>query len=448
MADMSSISNYGDRTQIFGTGDSKFDVQKLLELELNAIKLRSKRYSDEIDKYTVEKAAWSELNSTITNLQSYGTKLKDLSTAEKSVLSSSEDSISAIAKGNSIEGSYALTVEQLATKHQATSNNLADATTALGKTDTFKIGDKEIKVTADMSLKDVANAINQSGAGVKAVTIGGTLTITSTKEGINGKMTLEDGANGFLKDIGILASDNSIKSEQKAQNAIFTVNGLKFEKETNAVSDVVDGVTFQLKKVTSSPVELNVKNNNEELKKTIKEFVDTYNKTIFKMKQLTGKESPLQGEGVVVKTNSIMSSIFRVKSDNGMYLSQIGITMDKAAVKEGTIMLNEKELDDMLKKDSDAVMNMFTGQNGIGKKLFDGLDAIVGETGSIKSTFKSIDKVIAKDQKIIDDNEKKFEQQKNSLIEKYARYEVQLNMLDEQLEALKTQFDAMNPKGS
>ena len=60
-------------------------------------------------------------------------------------------------------------ITQLAQRHQITSE-IKDIDAKLNRDETLKLGDKELKITSDMTYKDLINKINDGDYGVSAYT--------------------------------------------------------------------------------------------------------------------------------------------------------------------------------------------------------------------------------------------------------------------------------------
>ncbi len=74
-----------------------------------------------------------------------------------------------------------MTITQLAQRHQIASNDIKDINAKLPKDETLKLGGKELKVTTDMTYKDLINKINDGDYGVSAYTLGNKIFMTSKK---------------------------------------------------------------------------------------------------------------------------------------------------------------------------------------------------------------------------------------------------------------------------
>ena len=61
-------------------------------------------------------------------------------------------------------------ITQLAQRHQIASDEIKDIDAKLNRDETLKLGDKELKITSDMTYKDLINKINDGDYGVSAHT--------------------------------------------------------------------------------------------------------------------------------------------------------------------------------------------------------------------------------------------------------------------------------------
>ena len=64
---------------------------------------------------------------------------------------------------------------------------------------------------------------------------------------------------------------------QAAANAQATINGIAVSSATNSLDGVIDGITFNLGKVTTQPVTVNITRNTDAIKTKVAAFVSAYN---------------------------------------------------------------------------------------------------------------------------------------------------------------------------
>ncbi len=101
---------------------------------------------------------------------------------KKKTAASKDGFLTAQADASAIAGTYTITVEKVAQRHQITTAPANSTNTTgtiqlddkIGKDDTFKIGSKDVTVTKDMTYKDVVNKINNGNYGVSVYSLGGT----------------------------------------------------------------------------------------------------------------------------------------------------------------------------------------------------------------------------------------------------------------------------------
>ena len=129
-------------------------------------------------------------------------------------------------------------------------------------------------IAAGSTLAQVRDAINAAGAGVTASLVadgsGQRLMLRSTDSGAAQAFSVAvDDADGASQDaIGLSAlafdpaaaagSGRNLSLTQSAQDALVTVNGLQVSSPSNRLTGVIENVTLELGRATTSPVEVTV----------------------------------------------------------------------------------------------------------------------------------------------------------------------------------------------
>lgn len=149
------------------------------------------------------------------------------------------------------------------------------------KSGTFTINDISIYVDINNdSIDDVISKVNKSGAKV-------TMTYDSTTDkfsltSTNGERIKVGGANDtstFLLSAGLLynqTTETTIGTEGK--DAVFTMNGVKYTRDSNEVNDVVPGMSFTIN--TTGTTVFNVKIDTDKAVTALAEFASKYNTLI------------------------------------------------------------------------------------------------------------------------------------------------------------------------
>lgn len=146
------------------------------------------------------------------------------------------------------------------------------------KSGTFSINGISIYVdTTTDTIDDVINKVNKSGAGVTMTYDSTTdkFSLTSTN-GERIKVGGENDTSTFLLSAGLLynqTSETTIGTEGK--DAVFTMNGVKYTRDSNEVSDVVPGMSFTIN--TTGTTVFNVKIDTDKAVTALAEFAAKYN---------------------------------------------------------------------------------------------------------------------------------------------------------------------------
>ncbi len=149
------------------------------------------------------------------------------------------------------------------------------------KSGTFTINGVSIYIdTSKDTIDEVISKVNKSGAGVTMTYDSSTdkFSLTST----NGERIKVGGANDtstFLLSAGLLynqASEQTIGTAGK--DAVFTMNGVKYTRDSNEINDVVPGMSFTIN--TTGTTVFNVKIDTDKAVTALAEFAAKYNKLI------------------------------------------------------------------------------------------------------------------------------------------------------------------------
>ncbi|EJS67170.1 flagellar filament capping protein FliD [Bacillus cereus] len=445
-----TISDYGGRQQIWNLGNNMIDTSKLVDLELQALEMKKSPFTTQKQTLTNEKNVYASMKKEFGNLMQVFKDLYAFKGDEKKTALSKDGFMMAQADSTTIPGTYTITVERIAERHQINTGSLTPSKTPegtqeefsldlkLGVDDVFQINGKEVKISKDMTYKDLVNKINNGNYGVSVYTLGDQLFFTSTTAGESGKLKLTDGANGFLQKIGLVTSatngdgTNAIAHQVTgAVNAEFTINGVKGKSTTNKI-DTIPGLTINLEKVTTEPITLTVEDS--DIKNSIdliKKMKDEYNKAVKSLDLFAGENGVMQGNNVSFAISNAMTSIFKFSQD-GKYLSSFGIQIDKT----GNMTLDEEKLKMAFKENPESTKQFFFGFNGIGHDAEKKFDGIFGDEGIIGKRSKSIEKQVTDLERKIQDIDTINKEKQKTIIDKYAKLESTLAELDSQLKTI------------
>ncbi|MEK7414850.1 MAG: flagellar filament capping protein FliD, partial [Planctomycetota bacterium] len=257
-------------------------------------------------------------------------------------------------------------------------------------------GDGTTSITIDSgnnSLQGIRDAINTAQMDVTATIINdgsGTpyrLALSSDSNGVSNSMKITVSGDATVS--SLLAHDpagtQNLAQTVTAQNADFKVNGVTVSKTSNTVSDVIQGVTLTLSKVTTSPATLMVARDTTAVSSSITSFVKAYNDLAATLKNVSAydaasqKGAILQGDSTVRSLQSQLRSMLSTPvvgtSGELTTLSDVGVTFQK----DGTLKLDQTKLDSVMASNFSDIASLFAA---VGK----GTDSLVSFSSATSST--------------------------------------------------------------
>ncbi|WP_448163006.1 flagellar hook-associated protein 2 [Bacillus mobilis] len=446
------LTGVGGRQQIWNLGNNMIDTSKLVELELQTLEMKKTPYNNQKQLLTTERNVYASMKKEFGSFLQIFKDLYAFKGNEKKTTLSKEGFVTAQADASAIAGTYNITVEKIAERHQITTKpvDLSDSSNPKNKIDldakiekdvTFGINGKEVEISKDMTYKDLVNKINNGNYGVSVYSLGGQLFFTSTTAGEKGAINLVDGKEGFLEEIGLVKSSLDDKNNKvftvahqitAATNAKYTINGIQDTSISNKI-DTIPGLTINLEKETTEPIKITIEDSNiKDSIDLIKRMKDEYNKAVATLDLFAGENGAVQGSSIAFSISNMMTGIFRYSSE-GKYLNDFGIQVDK----NGKMNLDEEKLKNAFKEDQETAKQFFFGITGLGHDMEKRLDGIFGDEGVIGKRSKSIEKQVKDlDDKIRDIDNINQEKQK-AIIDKYSKLESTLAELDSQLKTIK-----------
>ncbi|RTJ46662.1 flagellar filament capping protein FliD [Campylobacter jejuni] len=420
-----SLSSLG-----FGSGVLKQEtLDKLKEAEQKA---RIDPYTKKIEENTTKQKDLTELKTKLSTFQTAVSSLGDSTAfAKRKVIASITDNPPAslsVTSGVALQ-SMNINVTQLAQKDVYQSKGLVNDTGIINASLkeptnlTFFSNGKEYSVTIDKNTtySDLVDKINTATGGeivAKMVNTGEKdapyrLTLTSKETGednaisfypgkknADGKYQVDENAKGVFESLGWKLDDKALGAEdfdpakskkgvgiidsednplhiQKAQDAKFTMDGIKMTRSSNTITDLGVGITLTLNK--TGEINFDVQQDSESVTKAMQDMVDAYNGLVLNLNAATdynsetGTKGSLQG---VTEVNSIRSSIisvlFKTQSVDGtvedtngnkvsakvmLSLQDYGLSMTES----GTLNFDSSTFESKMKENPDLTESFFSG---------------------------------------------------------------------------------------
>ncbi len=318
-------------------------------------------------------------NRQITLVGDFAMKVRGLETAAKALStpaqvravkasSSDENRVKVTANGQAQLGNFDISVTALARSQTNQSRTFAtDARGVMGSGSLdLTVGDGEtitIDYDDDDSLSILARRINDANAGVRASVLNdGTsfrMLLSSDESGAAHAVTFGDSGGVF----GFDAPGNELVAARDAQ---FTVAGVPVTRPSNTLTDVIEGVTFELKTETppgEPATRVAVSRDPDGLAEKVKAFVDALNNVqSFVSGQLSNKtadpneslrnDSMLQG--FQRRIGGLLSS---AHGPDDTSLGMFGIKLDR----DGSMSLDRAKLDKAIAANPDGLTRMLAG---------------------------------------------------------------------------------------
>ena len=243
--------------------------------------------------------------------------------------------------------------------------------------------------------------------------------VTAKESGYDNRLIMSDTSGSILNQVGLtnalltgrtIAGDDtsagfiytSTSSTDNELNSKLEFNGINIQRNSNAITDLVDSVTFNLNainQVDDPDVSVSVKVDTDAITKDIKKFISNFNNAYTYIKNNSYSHGDKDSRGAFVGdstarslmstlTNIAMGKVSGLSEDSFSYLSEIGITFSPTA---GLSISDSSSLETALKENAGQVADLFNSTNGIANTLYDTLDNYLGADGSISNLIESYD---------------------------------------------------------
>ncbi|MBD3896154.1 flagellar filament capping protein FliD [Halomonas sp. ML-15] len=427
---MSSITSLG-----VGSG---LDLNGLLGQMQEAEEARLEPIAQQVESQQVQISAYGEIQSALSGFGDSVTNLNDPSLYQSVTAEVSGDAVQAAAGPEASPGRFEVDVQSTATAGNLTSERVEYLDTIVSTEGgelalTFANDelDHSVDIAADSTLEDVRDAVNADpDAAVNASIVfdgeGHRLTFMSQGTGEQASIT---GTNFAELAEGNLADEPGGTIGQPGQDAELSVNGIDITSPTNQVEDAIQGVTLDLQEPGSSVI--TVAQDTGSIREAVTGFVDSFNELRDTTDRLTdfdseeGEAGPLIGDSAV---RTIESSLRNELSAGEMQDGELSLLSDMglSLSVDGTLELDEQQLDSALANDPDAVAGFFAGDDataGLAGRLESTTEQLLSSNGALEGSINSAENRI-------DSLGERFERTEQSIEQTIDRYRTQFQQLD------------------
>lgn len=365
-----------------GSG-SGIDSNKLADQLTEASKLvQSQRLTSKKTLLQTQISDYGLLRSSLAKLESSAAALGSADTFNAKALSVPDTKLLGITKLDSkaVAGSYQLKVLQTAQAQSLSSGSFSSTSSPVGKgTLVIRLGDwsadgsafavDSSKTGGTITIDDSNNSLTGLRDAINKENIGVTASIVSDGGGYKLLLTASTGAKNEIEivatedpgSLGLAAFNfneisnadpgaQKLAQQQEGRDALISINGLQVSRESNHVTDVIDGLEFDL--FSSSPdetISLIISADKSVAEQTIRDFVAAYNTFKAEVDLLVGYNAELDADGslsrdplaknLIQSIRSTLTSAVEGLGSGFTNLSSLGIRTEL----DGTLKIYENE---------------------------------------------------------------------------------------------------------
>ena len=416
-------------------------VQNLVAAEAAPVETRIGKQEARVQ---AKLSAFGSLKSALSQFRDKLEVMKSLDTFLTRAGSSGNEDLFSVTVGQSaLPAKYSVEVVQLAQTQKLSSAAFAAPDTVVGTgTLNIVVGTEafNIEITdQNNTLAGIRSAINDAleNTGVSATIVsadaGSYLILSGEKTGVANSMVItQSGGDGGLSALEYDPGNglNSLSQITAAQDALVRIDGLDIASDSNLIDGAIEGVTIQLLQENPGFTDaLTVANDHEAVRKSIDEFVTSYNNLVSTFDQLTNYNAeadlaaPLLGDSTI---RGIRDQIRREFSVNVTdidatfgSLSEIGVEIQL----DGKLAVVDDDLNSVLESDFSKLGQLFANSDGYATRLFEMVDGFLKPDGIIDTRTKGLNTTI-------DDISDQREALGDRLLSLEARLLRQFNALD------------------
>ncbi len=282
-------------------------------------------------------------------------------------------------------------------------------------------------------LTQISLTAKNSGSGFKMEDI------SDLSGGVLGEFGLNIGADrtAFVQNAGGIDTAGYVY-DTSILNSKISFNGLNIERNSNSISDLVTGVTLNLKSIMSvddNDVTVDVTNDVSAVKTKIDEFITSFNEVYTYIKTNTTSQNGTRG---VLLGDASASSLLNLLSstayspvsglDSGTInsLSEMGITFN---INTGLSITNSDQLNNVLANNIEEVEQTFVSNTGIAANLYNKLLPYTGYSGYLSNMKNTVDDNIESISDSITRIQTKIDKDSDVLRNRYIQLQSQLSEL-------------------
>ncbi len=246
-------------------------------------------------------------------------------------------------------------------------------------------------------------------------------------------------------------------ADEASLNAAFTVNGVAYQRQSNdAISDVISGVTLNLKKTGETTVA--VQKNTDSIKDRILSLVDNFNELIELVKGDTEKtettddttetDYALKNDYAITSLTHRLQALMTTSTDTSSTyknLADIGLDINR----DGTVTMDQDKLEQALASDPDAVFSLFVGDSdagitGLGDLLNNGISEMISTSGVVTTEIDEAETRITRIDEEIETTTAQLDKRYETLTASFVRLDTYIQQLNAESTYMQSVIDSFN----
>ncbi len=292
---------------------------------------------------------------------------------------SASSALSMSVSNGAATGDHTLTISQVATAQKVAGTSQSSETSALGYSGTFSLGlgsgsTASITVTSTMSMQDVVDAINAQTsttnvqASIVQVSSGSYEMVLSGTEDAADIAYSSTSGDDVLNKLGVTGSSGAFSDVlQTSQAAKFTLDGISMTRDTNDITDVLTGVTFNLLQATTTGATLNIsiEPDTSQIETAVESLVTNYNtfRDAVIAQQATASDGTASSSAVLFGDGTmrdIMDSLQNALNSTvgGLTMADLGLSFNE----KNELVLDTSTLSNVLSTNLSGVTTLLSAQ--------------------------------------------------------------------------------------
>lgn len=350
---------------------SGLDTQSIVSQLMQIERIPLTRYQSQQNSLKKVDTAWGTITTKLSGLRTALDAIAKRTAFAAHVSTTSSDStvVTATKTGAPSTGAVTFTVDRLATTHQVAAGQALSGPDALVGAGNFTVTladgtSKTVVTDSSTTLTQLKEKVGALGAGVNATVLQTAsnsyrLVLTGASSGAAGAFTIAETPPGMDNTQSAILTQG-----QDAKLTVGTGAGaLTVLRSKNTVTDLIDGVTLNLQRVSTAQVTVSTSRDDAQTTKSVKDVVDAFKGVFTTIADLTKYDATtktagvLQGNGEARKISSDLRGELMTRLQ-GAYTSagDLGISFDKT----GAIQFDEAKFNTALQKDYNGVLDVLS----------------------------------------------------------------------------------------